>query len=183
MPEKKQRAETPLMPIRRLLTIALLAALCGCGYQGTTGLLPPLLQDVDDIRNDNDLTAQEKREALLELGLDDVTINGILVTERTGNQFGGTLTTAFNKVVAETFTTLTPDEVQLYGDATATANFTDNDARDIVTLFGSENINTPDELTAFLDNPGVEIPEGIGVEDLRAVFVDTDPDALIDLLP
>lgn len=171
------------MLIRQLATVLLLSAVTGCGSNAVQSVLPPLLQDVSEIRGDTGMSAQEKREALGELGLDATTINGILVAERTGNQYGGTLTTAYNKVVAQTFTTMTPDEVQLYGDATATASFTDIDARDIVALFGTENINTPDELTAFLDNPGIEIPDGIGEEDLRGVFVDTDPDSLIDLLP
>ena len=155
----------------------------GCGFVTIDNALPPTLAEVDEIRDDGDLTAQEQREALRALGIDDVTINGLLTSQRTGNQYGGTLTTAFEKVSAQTFSLLTPDEVQLYGDATATASFTDNDAAAIVLLFKTENINNPDELTALLDDPGVEIDSGIGEGDLRSVFVDTDPDSLIDLLP
>lgn len=159
-----------------------LAWLAACGQQHFPAALGLSLEDMNEIRTDSSLSAQEKREQLREMGVGDVQINGILRGETFGNQFGGTLETAFAKVDGGSFASMTPDEVQLYSDAVS-VNFSDAEAQATVGFFVTEPINNAEELTAFLDNPGNELDPAIVETELRTVFIDTDPDDLIDLLP
>lgn len=159
-----------------------LPGLPGCGVAHFPADLPITLEEYNDIQTDDSLTAQEKRDALAGFGLDEVTINALLRTERTGNQFGGTLTSAWELVNAGRLADLTPDEVQLYGDAAEQA-FDDDEAQAIVDLFNEAQLNTADELADFLDNPVNEVDSVIDVDELRAAFIDTDPADLVDQLP
>lgn len=160
---------------------ALLAG--GCGQDFYPASLDVTSNAVDEIRDDSGLDAQEKRERLREFGLSELVINGLLRGERTGNQYGGTLTTAFDKVSDGVFATLTPDEIQLYGDASATRTYSDAEAQAVSDLFVVQVINTADELAEYLDNPAIELDAEIDAEDLRAIFVDLAPDDLLDRLP
>lgn len=159
------------------------AALTACNrttFQDSAGAT---IKQVDQIRNDKNLTAQEKRDALAALGFDDVTINALLKSERTGNQYGGTLRTAYNKVVDGQLDQLTPDEVQLYGDATAVATISDDSAQAIVSLFVDEDIQTATELGDLLVRSDVNLSDKIDKTTLTQVFVDFDPNTIIDKLP
>lgn len=156
--------------------------LCGCGQMNFPAALGLTLDELEQIRDDTDLTAQEKRDKLAELGIDDVLANGILRNERLGNQFGGTLSSAWQKVKDGQLSTMTPDEVQLYGDA-ATVVFSDDAAQSAVNLFRGANINTSDALAAYLDDPANELDPDLDEANLRTAFIDTSPDDLIDLLP
>jgi hypothetical protein len=162
---------------------AFAAVISGCGATDFDDALPATLEDVNAIRNDGALEPWEKRSDLAALGFDEVTINGLLAGERLGNQFGGTLSTALDKVVAERFTELTPDEVQLYGDATDQSTYSDDEAQAIVWLFGDYDINTPDELQAFVDDPASQVPDEVDEEILVEVFINTDPDDVRAELP
>lgn len=172
-----------------LLALPLLAALVGCPLENFSNTIPTEQDAINDIVNDTDLEVQERRDALLNLGLTPSTVNGLLSGVRTGNQFGGTLTTAFNKVVAERFTTLTPDEVQLYSDAAETANnalsfnLSDVAALAVTEFFADQTLNTPEEVLAFTNDAGNEIPSEIPTGFLTDVFVDLDPNAIVDQLP
>lgn len=158
--------------------------LIACGAQNLdTFLGGATLDQVDDIRNDVALEPQEKRDALAGLGFDDVTINGILRAVEFGNQFGGTITTAFNKVVNGEMATLTPDEVQIYADESGAGSFSDDAARRLVEFFADNGVTTRESLGAVLDDPAVEFVSGLSEDTVRAVFVDFDPDDLIESLP
>lgn len=78
--------------IRKLAV--LLAGLAGLGGACNGPLLdivPPSLTDIDRIRESETLSAEQKRAALVDLGLTPVVINGLLDDERLANQFGGDL--------------------------------------------------------------------------------------------
>lgn len=166
------------------LTYAVLAAgILGCNRTDFPDNLPATLTQVDEIRNNADLDAQEKRDGLAALGFDDLTINALLKTERLANQFGGTLRSAFDKVVGDQYDLLTPDEVQLYGDATDQATIDDVTAQAITTLFVDHGIHSKAELQEFLAAPGVDLPSTIDPTTLKAVFVDFNPNDMIDKLP
>jgi hypothetical protein len=169
--------------VARTLTVIGLALAVGCGQTSFDAALAPSLEDVDDIRNDNSLEPQEKRDALTDLGIDAVTINGLLESERLANQFGGDLSSAYDKVVGEQFSEMTPDEVQVYGDATGRATYSDAEAQAIVDLFNEQNIDSPSELQALLDDPLFALPTAIGESPLIAVFITTSPDSVRDELP
>ncbi len=171
----------------------LLLAICtfatGCGAVNLPDGVAPSLQEVERVVNDSSLNGQEKRDALAALGLDALRINALLRAERTANQFGGTLRSAIDKVSASRFSQLTPDEVQLYGDAAAatggpfTGTVSDDAAQAIVSLFANRAIDDADALDAFLDDPGNETPAGIPNDTLRPLFVDEDPDDVLSQLP
>lgn len=161
----------------------LIGVLVGCGETHFPAQLAVELEAIDDVRSDTGLDAQQKREALRNLGLDDVMINGILVSERLGNQFGGTLGSARQKVDAGRFSDLSPDEIQLFSDGAGVTTYTDADAQRIANMFADKNINTAEELTAYLDEPANELAAGIDEANLRANFIDFDTGDLIDQLP
>ena len=170
--------------MRRLLFIApLCLTLAGCGVNNDLlpAAEPEYLQRVNAIR-DGSGTAEQKRQDLMDVGITDpVILNGILRGERVGNQFGGTEESAFEKVVDERYTDMTPDEIQLYGDAAVeagtdfSATINDVQAQAMADFFRSNSINSPDELQAFLDDPANEVPAAITATDMRTLFVDVDP--------
>lgn len=155
----------------------------GCGQTNYSNALDTTLTVTNRIVGDTSLSASEKREQLAALGISDLTINLLLRDERTGNQFGGTLETAYNKVKDGQFTALTPDEIQLYGDATDETTFSDEQAQALQTFFAETQINTASELESYLDTPGNEFPEVLDAGEVRAVFIDFDPDDVLEDLP
>lgn len=167
----------------RTLTAIGLALAAGCGQSSFDAALAPSLEDVGAIRDDESLEPQEKRDALTDLGIDAVTINGLLENVRLANQFGGGLSSAYDKVVNEQFSEMTPDEVQYYGDATGQATYADAEAQAIVDLFNEHDIDSPSELQDFLDDPLIALPTAIGESTLIAVFITTSPDGVRDELP
>jgi len=166
-----------------VLLLGLLPTAAGCGQTVFPAALGVILDDVISVRDDDNLTAQEKRERLEAMGLTPVLINGILQGERLGNQFGGTLETAYEKVVAGRLSDMTPDEIQHYGDATGVTEYSDEQAQAIADLFADKNIRTPEDLAALLDDPTEAIPASISADDLQTVFVDTDPSNVLERLP
>jgi hypothetical protein len=167
--------------------IGLAATLCGCPQSTYVDALPTTAEAVDRIRSDANLTAQEKREELRRLGLSDGTINAYLRSDRTGNQFGGDLRSALEKIRAGRFSDLTPDEVQIYGDAAQVVDagiqtIGDAQAEAIEEFFESEGLNTADNLRDFLNDPGQEVPSSIPDGILQTLFVDFDPADVEDQL-
>jgi hypothetical protein len=144
------------------------------------------LEQVNLIRDSDTLTPQEQRDALAEYGLDPVTINGLLSSIRLANQFGGDLSSAYDKVVNDQLSSMTPDEVQYYGDATDEATLEDAEAQAIVDLFQDlfpeDTADWQTELEEFLDDPANELPAGIDELNLRSIFVDTSTDYVRDKL-
>jgi hypothetical protein len=169
--------------------LGLLAALGGCPPEDYDTLVGPTLEDVDRVRNDADLDAPAKRAALADLGLTPATINTLLVGERLGNQYGGDLRTAYEKVTNGQFAALTPDEVQVFGDGASDVvddldiALTDGEALDIVTLFREQGINAPDELQVYLEDPNTVVPSDIPDDVLAPLFIDFDPTQLLPNLP
>ena len=154
----------------------------GCGQLCYPDALDVTLEQVDLIRNSDTLTPQEQRDALAEYGLDPLTINGLLSSIRLANQFGGDLSSAYDKVVNDQLSSMTPDEVQYYGDATDEATLEDAEAQAIVDLFQDNEIDSLTELEEWLDNEANELPAGIDELNLRGVFVDTSTDYVRDKL-
>jgi hypothetical protein len=161
--------------------IAGLAA--GCGTLIYPDALNTNLTETNGIVNDPDLDGAEKRSQLAALGIPETTINALLRDTRTANQFGGTLESAYDKVVGDNFTGMTPDEIQLYGDATDETTFSDEQAQALQDFFGATGINTATALETYLDTPGSEIPAVLDAGEVRAVFVDFNPDDVLDDLP
>lgn len=180
---------------RKILVAAalvLVAALSVGGCPEATRFdFPTEFVDVNRIVGDANLSPQEQRELLRLEGLSDSTINAFLRDERLGNQFGGDLTSAFNKITLDQFADLTPDEVQSYGDAATAvdsqvgATLNDANAQAIVNLFRAEDIDNADELAAFLAEPSnvINLPDTIPDGVLQDLFVDFDPERVRDRLP
>lgn len=166
-----------------------LLALGGCGLDTFYSTLPPTLREIDAIAADDSLSPQEKRLRLEELGLEPLVINAVLADQRTANQFGGDLRSAYDKVVGGQFDQMTPDEIQLYNDAARSASNTisftlsDAEAQAIRDLFVNNDIQTEAELSAFLANPENEVPAPIPDGALQQLFVDLDPALVRDQLP
>jgi hypothetical protein len=164
------------------------ALLAGCVPQTPENAVPASRQDVEAIRDNESLTLQERRETLAAMGLSEIVINVVMIDQRLANQFGGDLRTALNKVSGERLSDLTPDEVQYYADAASGNNgapffdIQDEEAQAISDLFVDENINSADDVEAFLDDPNAEIPEATSRETLQDLFVDVDPNDLVDQL-
>lgn len=166
-----------------LFTIALAG---GCSPPIDDALGVPLEQ-VEAIRDNEDMTSAEKRVALENLGLTPRAINGVLVGERTANQYGGTLRSSYEKFVNGQLDELTPDELQLYSDTASEfdpqfgQDIGDADAAAIVQFFRDNGIQTRDDLAAFLDDPAnvFELPEGYSVLEMSGLFVEFDLDQLI----
>lgn len=172
--------------MKKYLTVGLsihALAIFACNPINFDAALNTTIEDVDEIRNDAGLSSQEKREALAELGIDDVTINGLLQGERLGNQFGGDLVSAFEKITGDRYSDLTPDELQVYGDATGLTNYSDAVAQEIADFFVEEGINSSDELEAALDDPETVLPQALVEDNLRDIFVEFDPDDVLATLP
>lgn len=178
----------------RLLVVALVSIgavlfLCGCPPETFPEVVSPTLAEIDAIRNSTTLSAAQMRTQLAALGLVPETINGLLKDQRTGNQYGGDLRTAYAKVTLPDFTKLTPDEVQIYDDAAGSVDpnlsfsITDAQAQAIVTLFVTYALTSPDTLQTFLDDPTSEIPSTIPDNLLEPLFIDFDPNDLLPILP
>ena len=166
------------------LSPIVLAYLAGCGAVHFPGEFDTAdVTNVNQILSNANLTGQEKRDQLSGLGIDQVTINGLLRSERTANQFGGTENTAFDKVTGDLLLTMTPDEIQLYGDLTNATVFTDAQAQELSELFIDQVIATVEELETWLTENDIDSPNGLTDENVQAVFIDTDPDTLIPDLP
>ncbi len=171
------------------LAAGLLVGTLGCPpetFPNATGLT---LIEVNQILNNNNLTPQEQRAALLAAGISETTANGLLRNERLANQFGGSLTSAYEKVVAAEFSELTPDEIQYYADAVAVAddnfNTTVSDAQSqaLADFFSQNAVDSPADVSDFLNSPTAELPADVDEDTLQAVFVDFDPDGVTDQLP
>ncbi len=168
-----------------------LALVWGCPSEEFPNQLVVTMRDIDRVVQDQTLSAQEKRAALGGLGLDPVTINGLLQADRLGNQLGGDLRTAYTKVTTPDLTALTPDEVQIWGDEASDLDpnddlslaLTDAEAQAMVTLLDDEDLRTPDELKDYLDDPATSVPSTIPDGVLRSLFVDFEPDRLLPKLP
>ena len=176
---------------KAIIGIATLALLLGACDVQLRNAFPATLKDVDEIRDNSSLTAQEKRTALVALGFSPTVINALLTDERTANQYGGDLRSAYDKVKGERFTELTPDEVQLYGDGAGDVDdgisftLTDEQAQAIVDFFQNNSVAIRNELIAFLEDPikAATISSKIPANALNDLFVDFDPDALLESLP
>lgn len=151
----------------------------------------PRLDEINDIRTNDSLSAQEKRAALADMGFSPIMINTLLDSTREANQFGGDLRTAYEKVVAGQFDQMTPDEVQLFGDGATEVGddldyeLTDAEAQAVVTFFEDNEISSKDELLDFMDVSAnvLLIPSTIPEGALTDLFVDFDPELLIPILP
>ena len=166
-----------------LAIFGLLALGVGCGWRPYPASLVVNAETIDAIIADGTLDPQQKRDALAALDIDEVTINGLLRDERLANQFGGTLRGAYDKVVDEQMNTMTPDEIQLYGDATGIVEYDDDEAQAIVDFFEEAEITSADELEEYLDDVTQELPSDINDSDLSGVFIDTDTDVVLDEIP
>lgn len=164
------------------LFVPLAAFGAGCGREFFPDALPLTADEVDAIVSSSVLEPQEKRNQLSASGLDEVTINTLLRNERLANQFGGDLSVALEKVENDSFSTLTPDEIQYFGDATTVAVYTDEEALAIAELFDDYQIDSATDLTDFLDDPATELPSAIDETNLRGVFIDASLDAVRDTL-
>jgi hypothetical protein len=164
----------------------------GCGQTQYPDALPATLEEVERVVDDDSLDPEEKREqlaVLLEIedasdpdSADAVLLNALLQDERLANQFGGNLSSAYDKVVGDQLSEMTPDEVQYYGDATDQVTLSDSEAQAIADLFGAERIDSLTDLEEFLDDPASELPDEIDEEDLRSVFIETSPNYVRDKL-
>ncbi len=172
------------------LAFALLLS-AGCGPENFPSMADATLADANRIVGDGDLTPNEKRVELTALNFSPLEINLLLRSERTGNQFGGDLRSAYEKVTGEGLATLTPDEIQIYGDQASdvddalNVSFNDETALDIQRFFEQNGLNAREDLEAFLDDDAnaALIPAETDEAELRGVFVDFDPDRLLDRLP
>ncbi|MEW6250401.1 MAG: hypothetical protein AB1716_07125 [Planctomycetota bacterium] len=180
--------------MQRILPVLVSAAailLTGCPPENYPNVVGTTISEVDRVRNDEDLTPQQKRDSLAQQGFAPTTINALLSTERLANQFGGDLRTAYVKVTGGQLLDMTPDEVQIYGDEASGVTDTDQldvviedaEAQAIVTLFQQNRIRTPEDLSDFLANPDSVIPSDIPPDVLRPLFIEFDPDLLLPELP
>lgn len=172
-------------PSRAIAFIGVLGLVvcAACSPTNLPANIGPTVQQVNRIVNDSDLTPQEKRESLRALGIDDVTINGLLVAERLGNQFGGDLESAYLKVVGRRLNEMTPDEIQFYGDATDETTYGDTEAQQIADFFVAAGITSQASLADYLENDSLEVPPLIDRDILEAVFVTFNSGDILDQLP
>ncbi len=172
-----------------LLTCGLL--LGGCPDENLNDDAGVTLFDVNLIRNDDGLTVQQQREELVALGLTPRIVNALLQDERLGNQYGGDLRSAYEKIAGDDFTALTPDEVQIYVDAASAADeddeldveLADDEAQTIVSFLTANNLNSSEELAEYLDDSGGSVPANIPDDVLELAFIEFDPDLLLPELP
>lgn len=179
----------------RMVLGCLLIVACGAGPWGCNLPLPEEfgtdISEVNRIRDDNSLTPQEKRAALADLGLSPEIINSVLRGTRTANQYGGDLRTAYEKVVGQRLDQLTPDEVQLYADAARDTtggpnyNLTDEQAQAIVNALQDYHLATKADLAEFLEDQAkvAALPATVPDNALRDLFIEFDPEQLLDQLP
>ncbi len=162
--------------------LAMAASIAGCGQTNFDNDVANL-DRVAEVRDNANLTGDEKRQELRDLGFDEVDINGLLRADRTANQFGGTAETGLNKVADGLLNTMTPDEIQLYGDLVGEATFSDAQAQELLDLFMLNAIATRDQLKTFLEDNDIDSPAGLEVGEIQATFVDADPEDFIANLP
>ncbi len=172
-----------LCRVVRVCVVAALLPPVGCSPTDLPAGQDATIEQVDNVRNSAGLTPQEKREELRRFGFDEVTINGLLASERLGNQFGGDLESALVKIDEARMLELTPDEVQFYGDATAVTQYSDTEALAISRLFAEAGVTDVESLTEFLDDPASDVGAAINDDNLRAIFIDFDIDTVRDDLP
>lgn len=171
-----------------LVSVGAVLFTCGCPPETFPNVVPATLTEINAVVNSTTLTAQQKRDQLTELGLVPETVNALLKNERLGNQYGGDLRSAYTTIIIPDFTLLSPDQVQVYDDAAGSLDpnlafsITDAQAQAIVDLFAAYDIRTPDELTAFLDDPESVVPTTIPDNVLAPLFVDFDPALLLPIL-
>jgi hypothetical protein len=180
---ERKRAMLGKLAIATTISGMTLMSVVGCGQTEFGAALDATLAQVERIRGDESLEPREKRDALAEFGIDAVTINGLLQAERLANQFGGDLSSAFEKVSNDRLSEMTPDEVQYYGDATEVTTYGDAEAQAIVALFVDNNLDSRADLEGFLDDPATEVPAAIDETNLREVFVDTSLEDVRAKLP
>lgn len=86
---------------------------------------------------------------------------------RTSNQGGGSILSAGTKIAGGNISGLTPDEIQIIGDAATSVNeqvptLSDEQADAISEFLVANNINSVDDVQAVVDDPGMlVIPEGL----------------------
>jgi len=161
------------MRLKNSLTVfsgAVFLMFAGCGQTWYPDALGLSQEDLSEISSSDSLGPQQMRDALAAYGIDDVTINGLLSSVRLANQNGGDLASAYEKVVSGQLSTMTPDEVQLYGDATALTTYTDIEAQVIVDYFEDNAIKTIEDLEELLRTNADELPAIIDETNLRNVF-------------
>lgn len=179
--------KTPVL----LMAVLAVSLLCWACPAPLPNAHPTALPEVNAIRDDGDLTPQEKRAALAALGFAPTTINALLRDERLANQFGGDLRSAYDKVTSDQIDALTPDEIQAYGDGANEAEdsndytLDDAEAQVLVDFFDANAIQSEGDLVDFLDDPAkaATVPTGIPEGILNDLFIEFDPDALLEVLP
>lgn len=176
------RQSSPFRSNTLAIGFAVALSLVGCGQTNFDTDISNL-DRVAEVRDNANLTGDEKRQELRDLGFDEVDINGLLRADRTANQFGGTAETGLNKVADGLLNTMTPDEIQLYGDLVGEATFSDAQAQELLDLFVLNAIATRDELKTFLEDNDIDSPAGLEVGEIQATFVDADPEDFIANLP
>ncbi len=175
--------------LHAVLLVSAVGLLVGCPPEHFPDAVPPTIPDIARISQDASLSVQEKRAQLEALGLSPLTVNVILRGERLGNQLGGDLRTAYEKVVGDRLTELTPDEVQFYGDgartvdSTLSTQFGDATAQEIVSFLQKYDLRNRTQLGVFLGQHPELVPTAIPDGVLKALFVDFDPDRLLSQLP
>lgn len=180
-------------PRRRTLAVAALSCVVllagGCPPETYPDLVPATQAEITRIHDDDTLRPQEQREQLEALGLSPSTINAILQDKDLGNQYGGTLRTAYLKVVEPDFQALTPDEIQIYASAATSLqsalaiSFTDVQGQAIVDFFASADLSSPAELAAFLEATPEFVPSSVTAANLQSLFVTFDPALMLSMLP
>lgn len=175
--------------ITALLVVGAVGLLGGCPPEEYPTLGPATLEEVTVIIEDADLTPQERRDELAALGFTSAAIDALLSAEPLGNQGGGDARSAYEKVVAPDFTALTPDEIQHFNtEAVAVADdysteLADRAAQAIADLFDEFDLDSPEELEAFLDAEPDSIPTTIPDGVLEFVFIEFDADLILPRLP
>lgn len=178
--------------MRRMLVVILSCAgwlAGGCPPEDYSNLVPLTQAEITRIVNDENLNPQEQRLQLEALGVSPLTINALLRDKPLGNQFGGDLRTAYQKVIEANLQALTPDEIQIYAaqvasvDSTLGANFSDAQAQDIVDFLADSDLSSAEELATFLAQSPEFVPSSVTADDLQNVFVEFVPSLLLPVLP
>lgn len=161
----------------------------GCPPENYDSLLPTTLEAIDRIRNDTDVSPDQQRHELAALGLSPEVINALLRDRVFANQYGGDLRTAYEKVIAENLTGLTPDEVQIYAegakavDKTLDFDLDDTGAQAIVNFLRANELSSRAQLQAYLADPANEVPRSVPDDVLEPLFVEFDPAKVLERLP
>ncbi len=173
-----------------LVTGAVLV-LVGCPPEDYGTLVPATLTQINRIHGDPNMPPWEMRSRLADLGLDAATIDAVMSDKPLGNQSGGTLRTAYEKLTEPQYTALTPDELQIFAvqassvDTALNVQFSDDQAQALANWFRDNDLNSGAEVDAYLNVPGHTAPAGIenGAETVRSLFVSFDYSLLLPELP